>query len=154
MSIYVCVMYICILYMFVPCHVFNLHWNAAKIFIVRTNYAMLCPLYTLKHYICLQNILRHVNYLNGVLSLQNLASLHLFFFWIPVAVTGFPVRKHRFPVGKTGFPIFEFEVPSRPVSGGFHGEPAGFPFPDSGGKALPDGNVNPATRSPSAHEWW
>jgi len=62
-------------------------------------------------------------------------------------VTGFPVRKHRFPVGKTGFPFFEFEVPSRPVSGGFHREPAGFPFPDSGGKTLPDGNVNPVARS-------
>jgi len=81
------------------------------------------------------------------------ASLYLFFFVkfgftapvflkFPVAVTGFPVRKHRFPVGKTGFPFFEFEVPSRPVSGGFHRKPAGFPFPDSGGKALPNGNVN------------
>jgi len=59
-------------------------------------------------------------------------------------VTGFPVRKHRFPVGKTGFPIFEFEVPFHPVSGGFHREPAGFPFPDSSGKTLPDGNINPA----------
>jgi len=40
---------------------------------------------------------------------------------------------------------FEFEVPPRPVSGGFHREPAGFPFPDSGGKAAPDGNVNPVS---------
>ena len=60
-------------------------------------------------------------------------------------MTGFPVKKHRFPVGKTGFPIFEFEVSSRPVSSGFHREPAGFPFPDSSGKTLPDGNVNPAS---------
>jgi len=59
-------------------------------------------------------------------------------------MTGFLVRLHRFPVKKTGFLFFEFEVPSRPVSGGFHREPAGFPFPDSGGKAAPDGNVNPA----------
>jgi len=62
-------------------------------------------------------------------------------------VTGFLVRLHRFPVGKTGFPFFEFEVPSRPVSSGFHREPAGFPFPDSGGKAAPDGNVNPGMNS-------
>ena len=71
------------------------------------------------------------------------------FLEFPVAVTGFPVRKHRFPVGKTGFPFFEFEVPSRPVSGGFHRKPAGFPFPDSGGKAAPNGNVNPGRAAPS-----
>ena len=38
-------------------------------------------------------------------------------------------------------------MPPRPVSGGFHREPAGFPFPDSGGKAAPDGNVNPVSNS-------
>jgi len=69
-------------------------------------------------------------------------------------VTGFPVRKHRFPVGKTGFPIFEFEVPFHPVSGGFHREPAGFPFPDSGGKTLPDGNVNPGSVPALREQLW
>jgi len=106
MSIYVCDMYICILYMFVPCHVFNLHWNAAKIFIVRTNYAMLCPLYTLKHYICLQNILRHVNCLNGVISLQNLASMHLFFFFNSGRCDRFPSQKTPVPGRENRFPDF------------------------------------------------
>ena len=69
-------------------------------------------------------------------------------------MTGFPVRKHRFPVGKTGFPIFEFEVPFHPVSSGFHREPAGFPFPDSGGKTLPDGNVNPAGDRWGLLDWY